>query len=86
VVPDSVLTREIDGEAVILSLTTGQYYGLDDSSLRMWRAVTSAPCIDDAVRELLAELEVDEATLRRDLGAWLDELCAEGLVELTPAG
>jgi hypothetical protein len=34
-VPDDVLFRDLDGEAVILNLRTGTYFGLDELGTRM---------------------------------------------------
>jgi len=34
-VPDDVLFRDLDGEAVILNLRTGTYFGLDEVGTRM---------------------------------------------------
>jgi hypothetical protein len=34
-VPDDVLFRDLDGEAVILNLRTGTYFGLDEVGMRM---------------------------------------------------
>jgi len=43
--PDGVLFRELEGEAVILSVEGGTYYGLDDVGTRMWTALLEAPSI-----------------------------------------
>ena len=38
-IPDEVIFRELDGEAVILNLDTGIYFGLDAVGTRIWRLI-----------------------------------------------
>src|SRR5687768_4029426 len=40
--PD-VLLQDLDGEAVLLNLRNGQYYGLDENSYHMYQTLTSSP-------------------------------------------
>jgi len=82
-VPDGVLIEELpDGDAALLNLENEQYFGFDAVGASMWAALTTSPTIDDAVQLLLAEFEVDEATLRADIEQFVDELADRGLVEL----
>ena len=82
-VPDAVLIEELpDGDAVLLNLENEQYFGFDAVGASMWGALTTSPTIDDAVQLLLAEFEVDEATLRADIEQFVDELADRGLVDL----
>ena len=80
------VSTEVEGEAVILSLADGVYYGLDGVGARVWellREPRSAAALRDAVT---AEFEVDAETAWRDLCALLDELAARRLVEPAPQG
>ena len=82
-VPDGVLVEELpDGDVVLLNLENEQYFGFDAIGARMWTVLTSSPTIDAAVELLLAEFEVDEATLRADIERFVDDLADRGLVEL----
>jgi hypothetical protein len=47
-VPAHVLVRILDRESVLLNLETEQYFGLDETSTRMWQLVTASPNIDAA--------------------------------------
>ncbi len=80
--PDHVLLNELDGESVLLNLETEAYFGLDAVGTRMLRLATSSTSVEAAVPVLLAEYDVEETQLRRDLLALLDELLANGLVAL----
>jgi hypothetical protein len=83
-VPSNVLVREIEGEAVLLNLDTERYHGLDAVGTGFWTALTDAPSIESAYERLKNEYDVEPELLRRDLERLLEELHAQGLVELVP--
>ena len=78
------LVRELEGEAVLLSLASGNYYSLDSTGLAVWNALTASATVHLAVTALLGELDVDRATLESDVAALVEELRAEGLIDVTP--
>jgi hypothetical protein len=82
IVPDTVLFRDLDGEAVILNLDTESYLGLDDVGTRMWTALTSQPSIQAAYDVLLAEFDVSPETLRADMERLIGEMLEHGLITL----
>lgn len=77
-----VLFRELDGESVLLDLETGQYYGLNSVGTRFWQLLPPQNHLSAIVLALLAEYEVDEATLARDLRELAETLAAADLVTL----
>lgn len=81
-VPESVLFRDLDGEAVLLETGSGRYYGLDEVGTRMWSLIHSHGEIEAACRALLAEYDVPEDRLREDLGRFVETLAARGLLRM----
>lgn len=80
------VSADLEGEAVILNLADGVYYGLDGVGARVWellREPRTAAQLRDAVT---AEFEVDAGTAWRDLSVLLGELAERRLVEITPGG
>ena len=84
-VPDDVLYRDLGGEAVIVSLVTGKYYGLDEVGTRAWALLAEHGRVEPAYQALLAEYDVDEAQLRRDLLQLIEALAEHGLVRVVEA-
>jgi len=80
-IPPSVVAQEVEGEAVILDLGSGRYFGLDVAGTRIWQLLGEGKSRETVLRAMLAEFDVDEERLRRDLEALLAELLARGLVE-----
>jgi Coenzyme PQQ synthesis protein D (PqqD) len=80
-IPEAVLFRELDGEAVILATDSGKYFGLNDVGTRMWTLLRQHGEVEAACRALLEEYDVSEEFLREDFGRFIDLLAARGLVE-----
>jgi hypothetical protein len=82
IVPDTVLFREFDGEAVILNLDTESYLGLDGVGTRMWMLLTNQPSIQAAYDVLLSEYDVSPETLRADVARLLGQMLEQKLIAL----
>jgi hypothetical protein len=82
VIPDTVLFRELDGEAVILNLDTESYLGLDPVGTRMWNVLTEQSSIEAAYQVLLSEYDVAPETLRADIERLLGDMLEHKLIML----
>jgi hypothetical protein len=80
-VPPDVLINVFDGEAVVLNLKSERYFGLDQVGTRMWHVLTELGSLGAACETLLAEYDVEPATLRHDLENLIEQLVEHGLVE-----
>jgi hypothetical protein len=81
-VPEDVLFRDLGGEAVLLSLKTGKYYGLDEVGTRMWSLLVEHGRVEPAYRALLDEYDVIEERLRQDLLNLINDLAAQQLLQI----
>lgn len=80
-VPEAVITRELDGETILLNLDTGIYFGLDKVGTDVWRAIRAAATLGEALDLVQSEYDVDPAVLRADFVRLVDELLAKGLLQ-----
>lgn len=77
---------ELEGEAVILGLADGVYYGLDPVGAAAWALLEREPHTVAQLRDAVAgQFQVDAPTAERDLLGLLHDMLARGLVELRPA-
>ena len=81
-VGEDVLFRDLGGEAVLLNLKTGKYYGLDEVGTRMWSLLTQHGRVEPAYRALLGEYDVTEDRLQQDLLSFIDKMASHGLLEI----
>jgi len=82
VVPDDVIFRELDGEAIILNLATGNYFGLDEVGTRMWTLIADSGTLRHAVDVMAGEYDVDRAALEGDVLDLASGLLDKGLVQV----
>lgn len=81
-IPQGVLFRDLDGEAVLLELDSGRYFGLNETGTRMWLLLQEHGSVEPALRAMLGEFDVAEDHLRREMLSFVDALCAQRLVEI----
>jgi hypothetical protein len=73
---------DLEGDAAVLNLKTGVYYGLDDIGASLWRMLNEPRRVHELVDALLGEYDVDREECQRDVIALLGELAVRGLVEI----
>lgn len=80
-IADSVVSREVGGEMVLLDLASGQYFGLDPVGSRIWELLSegtrSLGSICDAVE---AEYEAERQQIETDVIALADHLLEMNLI------
>ena len=80
VVGQSVVFRELSGEAVLLNLESGVYYGLDAVGTRVWSLLTANHPLSKVCSIMLEEFDVAPDVLEHDVMRLVGELCEKGLV------
>jgi hypothetical protein len=78
----SQVSNTVEGEAVILELGRGTYYGLDPVGTRVWSLIQEPRRAGDICDELVAEYEVAAARCEQDVLALLEKLAENGLLDV----
>jgi hypothetical protein len=81
---DDVVFRDLQGEAALLHLKTGVFFGLDAVGARIWHLVGEHRSLHGVVAALLEEFDVAEERCARDLLAFVVALRAHDLVRVEP--
>jgi hypothetical protein len=81
-VPDNVLFRRLDDEAVILNLDTAEYYGLDEVGTHMWHLFAEHGRLRTVYDLMLKEYDVSPSELQHDMLDFVGELVQHQLLEL----
>src|SRR4051794_27487063 len=82
---DKTLFRNVEGEAVLLGLGVGSYFGLDPVGTRIWELIAERALLRDVLSGMIAEFEVDSARAEADLLKLVHALLAKDLVEIESA-
>jgi hypothetical protein len=79
----SVLTAEVDGEIVMMSIERGHYFGLDYIGSDIWKRI-QPPCSFAALIDgLVGDYEADRATIITDVKNLLGHMVERDIVRLT---
>jgi hypothetical protein len=77
-----VVSSHIDGEAVMMSIERGKYYGMDPIASRIWELVEKPINVGDMIDTLMQEYNVTQEDCEKDVLVFLSDLLAEKLVEI----
>lgn len=81
---EGVVFQTTEHGAVLLDVTTGQFYGLNPVAAVAWTALTRAGTIKDAVAAVLDRFDIDEGAARTDVNGLIVALRSRGLLSSTP--
>jgi hypothetical protein len=85
VIPASVISRDLDGETVMLNLETGIYFGLDPVGSVIWKHVREAGRLRDIRDVLIAEFDVSAEVAAQDLLRLAEQFVSRGLATVERA-
>jgi hypothetical protein len=75
-----VAAKVMDGEAIIINLTNGMYYSMDQVGGLLWELIERGETLSAMVDAVVASYDVDATQARTDLERLLAELLDEQLV------
>ena len=79
---EGVLARVVGGEMVVLDVGRGLYYGLNEVGTLAWTLWLEGLTLGEVEARLTAAYEVDAETLCADLLRLLNDLIANGLIDV----
>ena len=79
---ETVFAQEVDGEMVLLDMNSENYFGLDEVGTAIWQAMQGNENLTDVLAVLLAQYEVEEDVLEKDLVTFVEKLEESGLVKV----
>jgi hypothetical protein len=81
-VADDQVSCELDGEAAILELKQGVYYGLNAVGATVWGLISKPRSVAEIKRLVLEQYDVTPEQCERDLLELLGELAERGLIRV----
>jgi len=77
-----VHSRKFGEELVLLDLTRGEYFSLDELGARIWEELAAGHRIGEVVERLAPQYDVERERFQVDLLALVEELLTRGLLVL----
>ncbi len=79
--PSKFVETQIDDEVVLMDLASGDFFSLDGTSLAIWRMIDGSRDEAQIVSAIAKEYGVEAAQVAADVGAFLSDLGALGLID-----
>jgi hypothetical protein len=79
---EDVAFRELSGQAVLLDLASGIYFGLNEVGTRLWELLSENDSLDSATDALEREFDVSADVLRADVNQLLEQMQSKGLLQI----
>lgn len=83
-IPEHVVFQVLDGEAVVLNVDSGRYFGLNEVGTRFWQELEQGHSVEQITERLLGEYDVERPELQRDLAELIAMLKERNLLEEAP--
>jgi hypothetical protein len=78
----SVLTAEVDGEVVMMSIENGRYFGLDEIGSDIWRRLEPPCSFAELIDRLVADYDADRAIIAADVRVLIGRMAVQDVVRL----
>ena len=76
------VSADLAGETIILGLTAGAYFGLEDVGGRIWDLIREPRTVAEIRDTIVEEYDVDVDRCERELLGLLEQLATTGLIEI----
>lgn len=80
-----MIANRIDGEVVMMSVSGGEYYGMDSIGSRVWELLDRPRKVSELCALLGEEFDVEPEQCGRDVLAFLGELAGKNIIEAVDA-
>lgn len=77
----TTMSTDVGDDVVALQAERGFAYGMEEVTAAVWKLLDEPRDLDTIVARLTAQYAVDDEQCRAEVGALLDRMTSEGLVE-----
>lgn len=74
-----LVAADMDGDIVMMSIDSGEYFGLGGVGRRVWELLASPISVAQLTQVICTEYDIDASTCEADLSRFLGELLASGV-------
>jgi hypothetical protein len=81
---ENISLTEVDDEVVLLDLSNGAYYGLNQVGADLLKALQNKQPLCQTIRQISEHYQMDSAQVKIDIDELLQELLVNNLLRRTP--
>lgn len=79
-VSESIVYAELEGEAVLLNVDSGTYFGLNEIGTEIWKRSEQGFTLEEIIEQLCCEYDAERSVLTNDVDRFVVALTEHGLV------
>ena len=79
--PD-LIHANIDNETMLMSLTNGEYYGMNKVGSAIWGLLEDSISVGTLIEKLTNSYEITTAECEKDINSFLDKLQEKGIIKI----
>jgi len=79
---EGMISSNIDGEAVMMSVENGKYYGLNELGTAIWELTENDISFEEIINKLMEDYEVEHKDCLRDVSEFLNDIHTKGLINI----
>lgn len=79
-VADGLESANLDGETVLLDVTSGHYFGLNEVGSRIIELAGEPTTVEQVIETMLAEYDVDHERLAQDVASFVQQMMDRKLI------
>lgn len=79
---NDIIFSELDGEAVMVSMERGEYYGINPIGTQIWGEIETPRKVSDLCELLITDFNVTLEQCGKDVLAFLNMLAEKGVVKV----
>jgi hypothetical protein len=78
--PDEIAAKIIEGEAILINLSTGMYYSMTGAAAFIWSQLTQESTVDRLSQAVAGQYGIEHVQAHGDVERLVGELLDEGLI------
>ena len=85
-ISEDVVSREIEGELIIIPITSGigdaedDLYSLNESGKSIWKHINGKNSVDQVIKNLKSEFDSSENEIKNDVFGLMNEFLRRGII------
>jgi Coenzyme PQQ synthesis protein D (PqqD) len=83
---EEIASKVIDGEAIIINLTSGIYYSMDKAGGFIWEMIETGQSLQGTLSAIVARYDVSQEQAQSDIEQLVNDLLQENLVTIAENG
>ncbi len=80
---DGLVTVPMDGDLVMMNISTGTYFGINPVGVMIWELLETPRTLQQICHHMMEKYAVDQETCLRDVRNFVEQMLRENIVCLT---